>query len=175
MAEVEEFAEKLRKQFKAHDTMALKELSNQAIERAILTENKALVNVSLVSYSLSKLLSKPHLLKEEQWKDFEGHILEELSRKVPPEKVLEGMIRDITDFDRSTGNYLTDLIGKARVKQASRAYALGLSLGRAAELTGADKTNLLDYVGMTRIHERPFTKSRTVEQRFKNIKKLFGD
>lgn len=175
MGEIEEFTEKMKKQFRSRDTMALKELSNQAIERAILTESRALVNVSLVSYSLSKLLSKPHLFREEQWKDFEGHILDELSRKVAPEKVLGDIIKDIADYDRSTGNYLTDLIDKARVKQASRAYALGLSLGRAAELTGADKTNLLDYVGMTRIHERPFTKSRSVEQRFKNIKKLFGD
>jgi len=36
---------------------------------------------------------------------------------------------------------------------ASSAYAFGLSLGSAADLTGADSKELMQYIGATKIHD----------------------
>jgi hypothetical protein len=170
---VAEYADDLTKYFKAGDANAMRELSNETMDRAAFAEDRTLVSISLVSYALGKLLSKPHLLKIEQWADFKAHILADFEKKEPLDKVLDHIKQEITAFDADVGNYLVDVIQKARIKQASRAYAMGLSLSKAAELTGADTTELLSYVGATKIHDRPFTQTKPVIERFAATKKVF--
>ena len=90
------------------------------------------------------------------------------------DKSLDIAIKDIQDFDKEAGNYIQDVIYKARVKQASRAYALGLSLGKAAELTGVEKSFLLSYIGVTKIHDMPFTQSKPAIERYKYLKEVLS-
>lgn len=171
---VEDCLKKLIKYIKEKNVMRLRELSNNAIEQVVLTENKNLVYISLISYAFSKLLSKPHLEKK-QWQILQKHVMRELEKKEKLELILKEIIQDVSRFDISTGNYLLDLIEKARIKQASRIYAMGLSLGRAAYLTEVDKEQLLAYVGATKIHDRPFTKSKTVKERYKIMRKILEE
>lgn len=170
---MEEFVKKLAKSFEDEDSAALRDISNKAIEEAVMNEEPLLVNISLIAYSLSKLVTKPHLLKSPKWIVFKKDILDHL-QQVPTEKLLEQAIKDVIKFDAETGNYVEDLIYKARVKQASRAYALGLSLGKAASLTNVPKEELSRYVGKTLIHERPFVQSKTVRERYKIARDVFG-
>lgn len=169
--------EKLRKAFRERDLPALKKISNDAIETAAMTEDASLVSMSLIAYALYKILSKPHFLDSERWSWFaleiDNHIAEALEHK---EKGAEAaIIKDITRFDESIGNYAIDLIDQARIKQASRIYAMGLSLDKAIALTGADRFEVLNYVGRTRIHDRPFTSNKSVVDRYKKLRELMEE
>ena len=64
---------------------------------------------------------------------------------------------------------------KARIKQASRAYSMGLSLGEAASLTGANKTQLLRYIGSTKIHDQIRESRKKAIDRYNDLKKLLGE
>jgi hypothetical protein len=171
---VEEAFAKLCGNFKENKMIELRELSNSAIEKAAVIQDKTVVDISLIAYALSKLMGKPHFVKSDKWPNFQKHILDELERKEKTSVILEEIIKDVTAFDRSLGNYVGDLIEQARIKQASRIYALGLSLSKACELCSVDKSSLLQYIGKTRIHDRPYTKSKDVARRFEIAKKIFG-
>ena len=175
--------EKLRNAFRRKNSSALKKISNRAIEQAAMTEDADLVNISLISYALYKLVSKPHILKTEQWKKFVEDVDEDLGEAMqlkeegkPIKGILENdIIRDISEIDSALGNYARDIIGKARVKQASRIYAMGLSLDKAISLTDADRFQLLQYIGSTVIHDRPYTKTKSVIDRYKKTKEILEE
>lgn len=175
--------EKLIKAFKRKNLNALKNISNQAIERAAFTENSDLANVSIVAYALYKLLSKSHVLASEEWTNFANNVVKNLEQAISMYNKGEDVgeffeseiIKDITRIDESLGNYVNDIIEKARVKQASRIYAMGLSVNKAISLTGADKYKLMQYIGSTVIHDRPYTSSKTVLERYEIAKKTLGD
>lgn len=166
--------------FKNSQALQLRDLSNDLIEKAVAVDNSAFVDLSLISYALSKLVSKPHLIGTAKWDQFEQKVLELLCvhDSIDAEgihEVLQEIITVVSAFDASTGNYITNVIEKARIKQGSRAYALGVSLGKAAQLTCAPKSELMKYVGETKIHEREFTSSKTVADRYKIIKRILGE
>jgi len=168
--------EKVINAFKAMDAAELRDLSNKLIEEAVIKESKSFVDLSLISYALSKLVGKPHYVKLRKWSVFQKQLIKHLESV--DEKnlghVLDTVIKDITDFDKEAGRYAQDVIYKARVKQASRAYAMGLSLGKAAELTSVDKSFLLSYIGYTKIHDLPFTQSKPAIDRYKYLKELLN-
>jgi len=172
--------EKLRKAFKTRNLNALKRISNQAIERAAMTEDSEMVNVSLIAYALYKLLSKQHVLESEQWERFVGDVDKDLGEAIVLHEKGEAIggllerdvIRDIAQIDDSLGNYVQDVMEKARVKQASRIYAMGLSVDKAVALTGANKFQLLSYIGGTTIHDRHIERAKSVADRYRTVKEV---
>jgi hypothetical protein len=171
---ISKYIDELLKYFRKEDSMGLRSLSDEAIEKATFVQEKRLVNISLIAYSLSKLTSKTHILKAEQWSEFKTHIMDDLAGAKPLESVLGEMVSDIAAFDKDLGNYVTDVMEKARIKLASTAYAMGLSMSQAADLCGCDRTELLRYVGATKIHDRSFTQSRSVMDRYGFAKEILG-
>jgi len=155
------------------DISGLRDLSNRAIEEALITESRELINLSLLSYALSKILTKAHF--KEYWPRIREKLVPALKEEKPYSEILENLLNEITLFDREFGNYAIDIVEKARLKQASRAYALGMSIRRAAEITGCDFHELQDYIGKTKIHERPFSQTRNIRERYKYVKEFFGE
>ena len=172
---VDKYFAELITYFRNDREVELRDLSNRAIESAALNQDKTLVDISLVSYALAKFMTKPHLFKSDQWSKFKAHILHELEGKKDFKIILDEIIEDVSSFDVSLGNYARDVIEKARIKQASRVYALGISLNRASELTGVSLSALLDYVGATKIHDRPYTKTKSVADRYRATKRALGE
>jgi hypothetical protein len=72
------------------------------------------------------------------------------------------------------GNYVSNLYEKARIKMASSAYGLGLSLSQAAMLTGADKKQLLNYIGITKMHDE-IKETKGIASRIKSLKKALEE
>lgn len=166
---LEEIGNLLRKR----DIVGLRELSNKVIEGVFVSQDKDVADAAIISYSLSKLLGKPHFTKSPKWKKFEEHILGEIEKNVPPNVIISEILADVAEMDRNLGNYMSDTIQHTRAKQASRLYALGLSLSQASEICGADKAEVLRYVGLTRIAEREQMKSRSLQERMKIARKVF--
>ncbi len=167
---------RIKNAFKDRDSFKLREISNDAMKEAVLSGDKELANIAVLAYSLSKILSKLHFRRREEWKKFAKETEKTLYGLVGESKegnlsgICDTLINLVERIDHGAGNYTRGLVFKARVKLASQAYALGLSLSSAAELTGADKYELTRYVGATKIHDRPFVKTISPADRYKIIK-----
>jgi hypothetical protein len=153
----------IRTAFEKNDLVKLRQLSNNLIEEAAIKSDEILAQLSLISYSLQKLLSKPHIIEAQKWGQIRKTIIfslkkasEHLRKKNFNEfkKELNGISEKVFEVDASMGNYVANIYEKAKVKQASRAYALGLSLMQSLSLTKAEEKDLLSYIGATKIHDR---------------------
>jgi hypothetical protein len=172
--------EKLKNAFEKPDIVELKQLSNFAIREAGFENNKAAAKIAIIAYCLYKLLTKEHIIKNKNWQSVKKNISKNLDFALRAarqknfeelEKQLDFAIKGVDEIDKDLGFFLTSLFDKAKIKLASTAYATGLSLGQAAELTGADKKQLLQYLGNTTISEEKIPEIG-IAQRIEKIKKL---
>ncbi len=175
--------QKLRELFQKTRIIDLKDFSNKCIEEAALKNDRILAEISLISYSLYKLLSKVHIKDDKNWNKLKSNILDSIDnctrllyqKNVQAfEKSLNKVVFNISSVDKNLGHFVQSLLDKARVKQASRAYAFGLSLSQAAELTKADKKNLQQYIGQTIIHD-DFGITLGINTRLTNLKELINE
>jgi len=149
------------------------------MEEAALANDKQLAKFALIAYCLHKMSSKQHVVMHGRWPDIKHDILFDLEKavkaiergdlKAAGEK-LDAVIGSVKAADESIGNYVQNLFEKAKVKYASKAYSMGLGLGQAAALTGAEKKALLRYIGVTKIADRQAV-GPGIGERLKRLKK----
>lgn len=166
---------RVKELFKREETLELRIISNEMTEKAMMSQEPRLIEIALISYGLSKILQKPHYKKAEGWEKFKEEINQELSRSIEEKgKKLNRVLETIEKFNEEAGNYMKSVIHHARIKQASRLYALGTSLKTSAELTGAGEEELLSYIGETKISERT-RPTVPVKERYERAKKVLED
>lgn len=172
----------LRSAFERGRAIDLKRISNDSINDAVLSNDPLLAELSIISYALSKLLSKRHIVMHPKWGSARGSILSALEKAVSAlgrgeagkfSGALQRAAEGVALVDRNMGNYMQGALDKARVKIASSAYAAGMSLGQAAELTRADKKELQSYVGFTRIHDE-VPAGGGITERLRRLEELMG-
>jgi len=180
MSELIKKLDETKKAFSSQSAMRLRALSKKSIKEAVIENSREMALVSVISYSLSKLCSKEHFVKSPKWKDIKTSILSYLEKAIKLlksgkrkefQKSLRDLIKRIESVDIETGNYVMNLIQKGRVKSASTAYALGQSLSQAASLTGANKKDLQNYIGRTKMHDEEGI-ALGIEKRMKKLKEL---
>ncbi|MCX6799317.1 MAG: hypothetical protein NTW59_04460 [Candidatus Diapherotrites archaeon] len=168
--------------FLQQNSFALKEAANRAIENAALANDKRMAEFAMVAYCLHKLLGKQHIVRDAKWKKLGSEILADLRSAADAmegedqkrfEESMHGIISSIESTDRQLGYFTQGLYEKARVKYASSAYALGLGLSQAAELTGANKKDLLNYIGATRMHDEQLS-AEGIGERLAKLKQKLG-
>ena len=175
--------EKIMNAFESNDQVKLRQLSNDLIEEAALKSDKVLAQLSLIAYSLQKMLSKPHIIEAGKWQKIKSTILfslkkasNELAKKDFDgfKKELDNISEKVFQVDASMGHYVANIYEKAKIKQASKAYAFGLSLMQAVNLTGAEEKELLSYIGATKIHdkEKPL---KGINERKKLLEGIFNE
>ncbi len=176
---IDKYLAEVVKLIEEDDSFSLRVMSNKLVEESAFTDNKALFELALIAYAFSKLLRKQHFRELPGWDSFKKSMAYYLKKEIQKESTLESMqetlsqvLERIREFDEQAGNYAVDVVHHARVKQASRMYALGLSLSRACEIAGVSKAELIDYVGTTKIHERPFTQTKSVRERWFMTRKV---
>ncbi|HIH15901.1 MAG TPA: hypothetical protein HA252_00665 [Candidatus Diapherotrites archaeon] len=162
LRDLEQKVKHLRTAFQIEDTIALKESSEACLQRAAMVNDRGYANLALIGYSLNKLVSKRHIVIDHQWTAIKAKILRELdlaayslARGKPKEfgKSLDTIIEVVSEVDHEFGRYAISMEEKARLKMASAAYGLGLSLSQAVDLTGAEKEDVQNYIGWTRMHD----------------------
>ncbi len=170
---IPQLLQRTRKAFEQDNLLELRKISNTAIEEVMITQQPKLVEVSLISYALSKLLSKPHYQENPKWEEFKEKILSKLKTEEETRgKKLEEIIETIYELSQDAGNYIENVVEHGRIKQASRLYALGISLDTAAKVTRVKEERLLGYIGATLISEKTHTISKTIEDRYRDTKKI---
>jgi len=160
------FLKKVISGFQNSDIFALKEAANNAIGEAALANDRKLAKIALIAYSLHKMHSKQHIVRHDRWPEIKHDILFDLEKAAKAIKQkneeefeyrMQAAIDSVKTTDKNIGNYVQNIFEKAKVKYASTAYSLGLGLGQSAALTGADKKQLLRYIGLTKISDREAT------------------
>jgi predicted XRE-type DNA-binding protein len=167
----------VRSGFAKSNSAILSKISHKLLEEAVFSSDRLLAQLSLVTYALEKLSSRTHIRKNRKWPAVQAKILSLLDSSAEAlrfgnvkkfESVLGKIMDETMQLDSSIGRFVVNVVEKAKLKQASTAYALGLSMNKAASLTGADKKELQSYIGVTKIHdEQRGTKS--ISQRVKEL------
>lgn len=167
--------------FRKRNQRKLRKLNDEILKSAALDFNRATFNLAVFSYILSKIVSKPRYLE----KECEGCLktiedaLEDLSEKIDVSdeaKVMEMFTvleHGIACLERKDPRFVIDLITKGKLKTAATFYAQGISLGVAAELTGLDKQEILDYAGETMMFDR-LKDEKTIAERMKEARKMLS-
>ncbi len=177
LAEFTKDFQELRKSFASRDIIKLKHLGAETARDALEFNEPRFVEFSIVAYSISKLLEKPYITESNRWKIFSQFLADELNAgvkcttKEQCDFVLTKIVKEVDKLSEDLGRFVTGIIEKARIKAATQIYAHGASIGRAIELTNADRKELLNYIGNTKLPDKYATK--TVKERMAFVEKLF--
>ena len=180
LSEIAWQVKEIRKAFAQGNVIELRIQSNKAINNAAFESDKLLAQVSLLAYALHKMSIKTHITQNPRWPKIKNAILHSLDNAIGAleqkdikefELELEEMKKRLIETDQELGNYAANIYEKARIKMASSAYGIGLSLSQAAALTGAEKKQLLNYIGITKMHDE-VKEAKGIAARAKELKKV---
>ena len=138
----------------------IKNLSNQTINTASLTQDPDNIAVAVVVYSLNKILEREHYKQYPEWEKIHKIIIYSLECSIEDlekndlkdfRKDFENIRSCIKKISGKLREYIQDVFRKAQINKASRIYEHGISIGRTAELLGISRFELMDYVGKTYI------------------------
>jgi hypothetical protein len=79
-------------------------------------------------------------------------------------KAIQKVQKNIQNTDRTLGHFIHNLVDNARTKLASSAYAYGMSLSQATNLLSAQKENVMEMVGTTKISDED-KKIKSIKER----------
>lgn len=165
-------ATKILSAFRKRNQRALRKLNDAVLRETAIECDKVCFNLAVFSYVLSKIVSKPRFLRPEYKNGLES-ITSVFARLVERlDSAEESELLDIfgqlgTTIDRleeKDPRFVVDLVTKGKLKMAATFYAQGMSLGVAAEMTGLEKQEILDYAGETMMFDRLKSEKSIIER-----------
>ncbi|MFA6319390.1 MAG: hypothetical protein WCX66_00500 [archaeon] len=168
------------KLFESNKVFELRGLSSRVVREASLNNDYAKAELGVIAYALHKIDSKQHFVKSPQWGRLKQSVKTDLRNAQIAIKQnntkaflesLKKVIQHITKIDSQLGNYAIGIYDKAKIKEASLAYSYGLSIAQSAQLTGADKKELQEYIGATTMHDEEL-ETKNLSQRVKELKEI---
>lgn len=165
----------IKNAFRDYDIKLLREISNKC-EKDILIEEKLFFTLSLLSYTLAKILTKSRFRNATLYNKININLSNavEFAKKRDEIAVINSawnILKIITNFDEKDKRYIIGLIEKGRTKIAASLYAQGLSLSRVISITNAQKQEVLNYSGKTVMSDR-MGRTITAKERLDMAKKL---
>ncbi|HII15783.1 MAG TPA: hypothetical protein HA362_05730 [Nanoarchaeota archaeon] len=169
--------------FGAINSNKLKEISDYTLHYAGIFQDSYSVSIAVIMYSLAKIVEKRKFRAKKEWERFNAGILYSLSRArgmLQKNNLkqylaeLKKILAAIGRVDEKFGDYVTEVIQKAKIKKGSLVYEHGLSVGRAAELMGVSPWELMDYLGKTKILDESPIMSKPVSERLDTARRIFN-
>lgn len=168
---------------KNNDSFRLKELSDQTIHTASITQDPDNIAVAVAVYSLSKIIERKKYHEFPGWNQFYKIITLavdnsiESIKKNDDKKLKENLMsiqKAISKLSGDLKNYIQDVFRKAQINKASKIYEHGISMEQTANLLGVTLFELASYAGQKpEISEAPLTKTLDVKSRIKNAMDMF--
>lgn len=165
------------------NSVKLKELSDQTIHTASITQDPDNIAVAVAVYSLSKIVERKKYQEFPGWKDFYKNLVflvdDSISalKKNNDKKVKDNLtsIRKlISNLSGKLKDYIQDVFRKAQINKASKIYEHGISLEQTANLLGITMFELMAYAGQKpETSEAPLTKTLDIKSRIKTVTDLF--
>ncbi|MFC1682048.1 hypothetical protein ACFL0X_00335 [Nanoarchaeota archaeon] len=167
------------KALKDQDVVKLKELSDQTIHTASISQDPDNIAVAVIVYSLSKIVERKNY---KGWDVFYKKIVLNIQGLIDAikkgdekriDKKVESIRRDVTSMSGSLKKNISDVFRKASINKASKIYEHGISLEKTAKLLGITMFDLASYAGQKDIGEVS-DKGVSVKERVKLIERIFG-
>ena len=164
-------------------TLGLKDLSDQTIHSATISQDPDNIIVAVLVYALSKSFNRDYYRKMEGWKTFEDSVKKNLksayfaleSNDVDRCRVGLGKIRNsINKINGNLSNYIRSIFEKAKINKAFRMYEHGLSSEQTAELLGISLWDLATYIGQDSSAESRHPISMPIKKRIKLAEDFFN-
>ena len=160
----------------------MRKINDRCIEEAALKFGKHVYLYALISYVLSKIMSKPRYFRNSRARQSVSSLAGLLSScegyaqaadYVSLLSCQNKVLSSIEKMDMLDRRFVTGILQKGKLKIASTLYAQGISLGNAAEMTGADKRELLLYAGQTMMFDR-LKEKNGISERMKSLREIFS-
>lgn len=174
--------EETKDAIKKGDVIKLKELSNQTIHTASVSQDPDNIAVAVIIYSLSKIVERGEYKKEKGWSKFYNKILFAVDNSIYNLKEKNegkfreslGKVREAIDaLSGKLKDYIQDVFRKASINKASKIYEHGVSMERTASLLGITMFELASYSGQ-KLMEEPEEKTIDIKTRIKTAMEMFG-
>lgn len=154
----------------------LRKINDDMLHEIVVNFTNAVFELAVLSYVLAKITSKSRFLDKSNEKKLSEiqRALELLSKSKNEDELLKGckiVLTTITSLEKEDARYVIDLVSKGKLKVGATAYAQGVSLGTASEMTGIDKQEIMDYAGKTMMFDR-VKEEKSIEERLIAIRKL---
>jgi len=166
----------------ANDVVTIRNLSNQTINTASLTQDPDNIAVAVIAYSLSKILEREDYRKLEGWDVFYKILKDSLNKAIADiekkdfdkfRKDFEMIRKAINKISGKLKKYVEEVFRSAEINKASRIHEHGLSMEQTANLLGITLYELADYVGNTGISEVKENKTISSKERIKIAEDFF--
>ena len=157
-------------------------ISDHVLHAITVYQDSDIVNLAVSIYALSKILETEKYQNQPKIKIFSKNILlllQTASNQLKKEnysgfsETLSKILDSIEGFSASIKFYIENILHFARIKKGTKLYEHGLSLGKAAELAGVTKWELMPAIGETAIHEQVLTPQKLNARRLDFIGKIF--
>lgn len=168
---------------KDEDFIKIKNLSNQIINTASLTQDPDNIVVAVVVYSLNKIFGRENYKDMKGWKKL--YSTTEKSLELSIKDIQEGNIKKfrkdfekirkaITQVSGELKSYIEDVFRKASINKASKLYEHGISMERTASLLGITMYELASYTGSKKeISDASEGETMNAKKRIKLVEDFF--
>jgi len=165
-----------------NDFSKLKDLSNQTIHSASISQDQDNISVAVTIYSIGKIFDRKDYKSMNGWDNFYKMLLDSLDKSIfyLEKKDLDKfrlnfsfLGKAINKISGKLKGYIEDVFEKAKISKASRIHEHGISLGKTASLLGISLYELADYTGSTGIAEVDLSRTVDEKTRIKLVEDIF--
>lgn len=165
------------------NTHELKNLSNQTLHSATVSQDPDNIIVAVLVYSIGKVIERENYRNLEGWGEFEQAVSKNLDLAIKSlgendlrkTRIALGRIRSsLNEIEGNLGEYIEDIFRKAEINKAFKLYEHGLSSEQTAKLLGVSLWDLSSYIGGSHIHNARTALSMPIKERIKIAEDLFG-
>lgn len=186
MKEVENILRILKETQKAiqiNDFTTIKNLSNQTINTASLTQDPDNIAVAVIIYSIGKIFEREHYKTLPNWNKFYSTLKLQLDKSIKDvenndeEKFRQDFMQIRESINKISGKlskYIKNVFDKASINKASRIYEHGVSMEQTAKLLGITMFDLANYAGGQQQTDTKESQTLSAKQRIKLIEEFFG-
>lgn len=181
MATLSEIITAIADAVEERDVHALRKISNKSLDMISLGEKPEFLTPALLGYAFAKIIQKPHYWKGRSQAVFFNKALGKLGRAAQvadsdqpaATRLLEETAAMIGELDVADKRFVKSLLDKSKLKISSTLYAQGFSLDRAVEMTGADKRELIRYIGKTVMFDR-VKSPKSIRERLRPLQQILS-
>ena len=172
----------VKEAFRKNNVSKIKDISNETIHAASVSQDELSIAVAVIIYSLSKIIDRPNYRDYPGWAKFIKKFMHNLDKAQQSlERNNEVMFRKHLNAIETQINALTgifkihikEVFAKARINKASRIYEHGVSMEKTARLLGISLFELAEYAGGTAIPDVNLSKTLSVEKRIQYVIDIF--
>ncbi len=165
--------------FRARNQKSLRKINDVVLKEASLDFTSTAYEMAVLSYVLSKIVSKPRFLGKDaaprirKIEDEIRGLVQILGTNQDTAPYFKRIATAIGQLEKLDPRFVRDLVSKGRLKTAATMYAQGISLGLASEMTGISKQDILSYAGRTMMFDR-IKEEMPVAERLKAARRALG-